>query len=154
MLSYASGSSSSGGSSLFFPLLMAAALLFFWLLIVRPQQKRRKDAEAQQKAVDVGDEIVTIGGLYGVIVEMDDESVFLEIDEGVHARYARQAIGRVVNRASEAATSDVDDEPALAVDEPESEPVLDDEAVPTDGAAHTNGVVHTDTPVREPDEAR
>lgn len=88
------------------------ALLFglMYLLFIRPQSKRRREAEQMQRALGAGDKIVTIGGLYGTVVEADDEAVTLEISPGVTARYARQSIARVLTSASSP-------EPAPAADE-------------------------------------
>jgi preprotein translocase subunit YajC len=76
-------------------------LLFgvMYFMMIRPQQKRRRQAEQMQSSIGPGDEVVTIGGLYGTIVEADDETVTMEISPGVHAKYARPAIARVVSRA-------------------------------------------------------
>jgi preprotein translocase subunit YajC len=90
---------SSGGGS-FLVTLLPLILLFgvMYLLMIRPQQRRRREAQELQSRLGSGDEVVTIGGLYGTIVEADDETVTLEISPGVHARYARPAIARVVSR--------------------------------------------------------
>ncbi|HEX2771852.1 MAG TPA: preprotein translocase subunit YajC, partial [Micromonosporaceae bacterium] len=56
-----------------------------------------------QSGIGPGDEIVTIGGLYGTVISVDDETVTLEVAPGVHTRYARPAIARVVNAAPTAA---------------------------------------------------
>src|SRR3954452_11031097 len=55
-------------------LFMAAA----YFLIIRPQQRRRKAVEAVQSTLGPGDEIVTVAGLYGTVVEVDDTTVTLE----------------------------------------------------------------------------
>ncbi|MBV1850358.1 preprotein translocase subunit YajC [Catellatospora tritici] len=88
------------------------ALLFglMYFMFIRPQSKRRKEAESMQKALGAGDKIITIGGLYGTVVGVDDESVTLEISPGVTARYARQAVGRVVSQTT-APTEHVVDNP-------------------------------------------
>lgn len=94
---------SAGGSSGFFTLLMFGALIVgMYFLLIRPQQKRRRDMLEQQQNIAVGDEIVTIGGLYGTVVALDDESMTLRIDENVTAKYARQAFGRRVTPQDEA----------------------------------------------------
>lgn len=90
------------------------ALLFglMYLLFIRPQSKRRREAEQMQRSLDEGNKVITIGGLYGTVVGSDDESVTLEISPGVTARYARQAIARVLPSAStsEPAAADVAEE--------------------------------------------
>lgn len=118
MISAASGQSS--GSGLYIYLLMALIFVGFYFFAIRPQQKRRRETESMQRAAGPGDEIVTVGGLYGTIVEIDDETALLEIAPDVHARYARAAIGKVVNRAEHEeleAEEEVDDEPVDELDE-------------------------------------
>jgi preprotein translocase subunit YajC len=61
-----------------------------------------------QSQLGPGDEIVTIGGLYGTVSAADDETVSLEISPGVTARYARGAVARVITSKSTPAESDVD----------------------------------------------
>ena len=107
-----------GGGS-FTPLLLIVLLFgVMYFMMIRPQQKRRREAQAMQSALGPGDEIVTIGGLHGTVVAVDDDVVTLEISPGVTARYARPAIARVVTSAP------VADEPV------EAEPVADEPVNP------------------------
>src|SRR5262245_7891121 len=96
------------GSSLvtFLPLILIVAAVYF--LMIRPQSKRRREAQQMQSQLGPGDEIVTIGGLYGTVSSADDETVTLEISPGVTARYARGAVARVITSKSEPADSTVD----------------------------------------------
>jgi preprotein translocase subunit YajC len=95
---------SSGGAGSLTPLLFIVLLFgVMYFMMIRPQQKRRREAERMQSGLAPGDEIVTIGGLYGTVTNVDDETVTLEVAPGVHARYARPAIARVVNAAPKAA---------------------------------------------------
>ncbi|MFU8854368.1 preprotein translocase subunit YajC [Micromonospora sp. SL1-18] len=94
---YAAGG---GGAGSLTPILMIALLFgVMYFMMIRPQQKRRRDAEQMQSALAPGDEVVTIGGLYGTVSSVDDETVQLEVAPGVQTRYARPAIARVVNQA-------------------------------------------------------
>src|ERR687894_265004 len=78
-----------GGGS-FTPLLLIVLLFgVMYFMMIRPQQKRRREAQAMQAALGPGDEIVTIGGMHGTVVAVDDQLVTLEISPGVTARYAR-----------------------------------------------------------------
>jgi preprotein translocase subunit YajC len=84
-----------------------------YFLMIRPQSKKRREATTMQSSLGPGDEIVTIGGLYGTVTDVDDETVTLEISPGVTARYARQAVGRVLtSNAAEEETPQVDDSAA------------------------------------------
>jgi preprotein translocase subunit YajC len=83
-------------------LFMAAA----YFLIIRPQQRRRKQVESVQRALGPGDEIVTVAGLYGTVVEVDDQTVTLEVAPGVNNRYSRQAVAQVVTPADRPAEAE------------------------------------------------
>lgn len=90
---------SSGGASLL-PLLMLVGLFaVMYFLVIRPQSKRRKEMQSMQQNVGPGSEIVTVGGLYGTVVAVDDDSVTLEVSPGVTNRYAKGAIGKVLTSA-------------------------------------------------------
>ena len=73
-----------------------------YFLMIRPQQRRRREAEQMQSSIGPGDQVVTIGGLYGTVTSIDDETVMLEVAPGVQTRYARPAIARVVPPVPEA----------------------------------------------------
>jgi preprotein translocase subunit YajC len=89
---------SSGGSLLaYLPLLVIGAALYF--LLIRPQSRRRREAMDMQRNIGTGDEVQTIGGLYGTVTEVDDESATIEAAPGVHLRFARPAIGKVITKA-------------------------------------------------------
>jgi preprotein translocase subunit YajC len=91
---------SSGGSLLaYLPLLVIGAALYF--VLIRPQSKRRREAMNMQRNISPGDEVQTIGGLYGTVIEVDDESATIEAAPGVHLRFARPAIGKVLAKAEE-----------------------------------------------------
>jgi preprotein translocase subunit YajC len=88
---------SGGGAGSFMPILMIVLLFgVMYFMMIRPQQKRRREAEQMQRAISAGSEVVTIGGLYGTVTSVDDETVMLEVAPGVQTRYARPAIARVV----------------------------------------------------------
>ena len=81
-------------------LLVILVLGLLYVLFVRSmrrkQQNQASDQQNMRNSLTPGTEIVTIGGLYGTVVDVDDDSVTLEISEGVTARYDRNAIARVV----------------------------------------------------------
>ncbi len=88
----------SGGSSgliTILPIVLIIGAMYF--LILRPQNKRRRDAQQMQSTLGPGDEVQTVGGLFGTVTEVDDQAVTLEAAPGVELRFARGAIARVVN---------------------------------------------------------
>jgi preprotein translocase subunit YajC len=84
-------------------------IALFFVLIVRPQRRRAAAQRAFVQSLSVGDEVFTNGGILGVIRELDEEMVDLEVAPGVVLRVARVAI-------AQPGPSDVD-EPEPAVDE-------------------------------------
>jgi preprotein translocase subunit YajC len=107
-----STNSGSGFISILFLVVMVGLL---YMLMIRPQQRRARAQKQLQSAIDVGDEVVTIGGIYGEVTEIDDETVVIEIADGVEVRFIRSAIGRKLvfddeqekrDRASGAASKD------------------------------------------------
>ncbi|HEL1654689.1 MULTISPECIES: preprotein translocase subunit YajC [Streptococcus] len=98
---------------LFLPLVMVA-MIGFMFYSQRKQQKQRQEALNQIKK---GDEIVTIGGLFGIVDEIDDKKVVLDVD-GVYLTFERGAIRNRV--ASSGTTSAVVEE--VAVETPEATP--------------------------------
>lgn len=91
---------SGGGAGSLTPILMIVLLFgVMYFMMIRPQQKRRREAQEMQSSLGPGDEVVTIGGLYGTVVAVEEETVLLEVAPGVQTRYARPAIARTVTAA-------------------------------------------------------
>jgi len=89
----------------------------FWLLLIRPQRRRRAEQSALTQNVEVGDEIVTAGGLFGHVQGVADDELLVEIAPGTNVRIARRAVAGIVGPEDEEA----DEEEAEAEDEPEPE---------------------------------
>jgi preprotein translocase subunit YajC len=85
--------SGDGGSSLaaFLPLLVIVAAFYF--LLIRPQRQRAKRQRELLQQLEVGDRVQTVGGLYGVVVGMDEDAVVLGVEDG-RIRVARRAVAR------------------------------------------------------------
>jgi preprotein translocase subunit YajC len=100
-------------------ILIFVLMVFFWLLLIRPQQRRARLQRDLLAAIDVGDEVVSTGGLYGTIKAVDGNELQVEIADGLVVRMARAAVAAVV-------------EPDLG---PEDEPEESDDAPATVEAA-------------------
>jgi preprotein translocase subunit YajC len=73
----------------------AVIALAFFLLIVLPQRRRTNAHRALLAALQVGDEVITLGGILGTIRGLDDEKISLEVAEGVVITVARNAIAQL-----------------------------------------------------------
>jgi len=103
-------------------LLPVIFLLGMYILMIRPQRRRMVQREAMLRAVGVGDEVATVGGVIGVVVaEEGDDVVALEVDTDVELRVQRRAISEVLVKVDGADESDVIDGVAESQDGPISE---------------------------------
>ncbi len=88
---------------------LALLAIVFFFLIVRPQRRQTAARRALISAVEVGDEVITAGGIYGTVREIEDDVLQIEVAEGVVLTLAREAIAR--RRGDEAAPGLLDDGP-------------------------------------------
>ena len=78
-------------------ILIVAMLVLLWALLIRPQRTRQRQQNDLVASIEPGDEILTVGGLYGIVQEIDeDDDLVVEIADGIHVRIARRAVGGVV----------------------------------------------------------
>lgn len=70
--------------------------LIFYLLIIRPQRTRAQRHKALVSSVGLGDRVVTIGGIYGTVRSLDEETFDLEVSPGTVLTMARAAISRTL----------------------------------------------------------
>ena len=110
LLASSSGSTqNSGGAAIAQLGIFALIGLAMYFLLIRPQRKRQREQVALQRAVEVGDEVMTTSGLYGFITGFDGDIAWLEIDENVQIRIARQAIQRKVDTSKGETAAPTDD---------------------------------------------
>ena len=110
--------------------LIVLVLLFalLWFVLIRPQRQRQMQQQRLLSTIEVGDEVLTVGGLYGIVQGIDEEDdLIVEIAEGVHVRIARRAVGGVVKPEDDEDELDAEDEvPDEGVDD--GEEIVSDEA--------------------------
>jgi preprotein translocase subunit YajC len=77
--------------SLLIPLVLMIALMYF--LMIRPENKRKKQAEEMRNSLKKGDQITTIGGIVGKIVQVTDENIIIETsDDRVRMELTKWAV--------------------------------------------------------------
>jgi len=87
--------------TLILPLILV--LVFFYFFILRPQNKQKKEIQDMRSSMKPGDEIITIGGFYGIIYAIGEENVTIELLPDYNkALIAKSAISKVVNSADAA----------------------------------------------------
>lgn len=113
-------------------ILLLAMFVLLWVLLIRPQRQRQQKQQQLLSSVEPGDEVLTVGGLYGIVRDIDEEDdLIVEIAEGIQVRIARRAVGGVVK------PEDEDDE-------------LDEDLEgPSEALEHEDGVVVSEDSVSE-----
>ena len=79
-------------------IIIVAMFALLWLFLIRPQRARAQAHRELLTRVSVGDEILTVGGLYGNVlaIDEDDDNLTVEIAPGTEVRIARRAVAAVV----------------------------------------------------------
>lgn len=63
-----------------------------WLFMIRPQQKKQKEVEKFRQGLKKGDKVVTIGGIYGTVVEVKEKTLLLAIDDNVKIKVDKASV--------------------------------------------------------------
>jgi preprotein translocase subunit YajC len=80
------------------PLVLMFVVLYF--VMIRPQMKKQKEAKAMIDALAKGDEVVTVGGMLGKVTKLNDNSLSLEVANGVEVQIQRIAVVQVLPKGS------------------------------------------------------
>ena len=87
------GPQGSGGGGAMNFVMMGAIILVFYFTMIRPQMKKAKDQKKYVEALKKGDKILTIGGIYGKIVEVRDDATFImETEDGSKMKISKNAV--------------------------------------------------------------
>jgi preprotein translocase subunit YajC len=82
-------------------IVIVVLLIAFWLLLVRPQRNQARRQQELIRSLEVGDEIVSAGGLYGTINRIEDDDLIVEIAPQIEVRMARGAVAGLVETDEE-----------------------------------------------------
>ena len=74
----------------FLPLILI--IVVFWLFMIRPQMKRQKELKKFRDALQKGDKIVTTGGIYGKVAEIQEYAIIMEVEGGVRLKVDKSAV--------------------------------------------------------------
>ncbi|MXZ81221.1 MAG: preprotein translocase subunit YajC [Gammaproteobacteria bacterium] len=89
-----------GGGGLIGILPMILIFVVFYFLLIRPQQKRAKQHREMVAALDVGDEIVTNGGALGIVRQVEDNFVTVQVSSQVELQIQRNAIAQMMPKGT------------------------------------------------------
>lgn len=74
--------------------MMVVIFAIMWLFMIRPQQKKQKEIEAARRAITVGQNVVTLGGIYGQVKSVDEvaNALNIEVSKGVVIKVDRNSV--------------------------------------------------------------
>ena len=100
----------------FLPFIAMFAVMYF--LLIRPQKKQQEQVKNMLDSLAEGDSVVTIGGLHGIVDEVNATNNTVVLDcEGIYLTFERRAIARIVTKGTETVAANAED---LGTNEPES----------------------------------
>ena len=82
------------GSQWSFWIMIIALFAIMWLFMIRPQRKQQKELEKFRNELKKGDKVITAGGIYGTIAEIEERTVLLKVDGDVKLRVDKSSIVR------------------------------------------------------------
>lgn len=89
-----------------------------YFLLIRPQKKQQQKVQDMLDALGVGDSVVTIGGLHGIIDEINEEAKTIVLDcEGIYLTFERRSVSRITAKATDTVAADAED---LGTNEPDA----------------------------------
>ncbi len=104
----------------------------FYFLAIRPQRKQKQAHREMVAMMKRGDEVVTIGGMFGTVRKIGDDWIELEVGRGTRVRFLKRAISSIVSEEEEEEEEYVGDEAYDEDEELELEAGADDEATAED----------------------
>lgn len=84
--------------------------VMMYFLMIRPQRKKQQELMAQVNAMKGGDQVVTNGGIYGIVSSLQEKTITLKIADNVKIKLDKSAIAAVVKKAADAEVIEVDSE--------------------------------------------
>ena len=88
----AGGGNAGGGFDYTFVLMIGLMILVMWLFMWRPESKRRKEMAKFRDGLKKGDKIITAGGIYGVVKEVKETTLLIEVDGNVTLRIDKNMV--------------------------------------------------------------
>ncbi len=110
-----------------FLIIMVLMLGVMYVLMIRPQRQRQAQQQSMIDGADVGDDVLTTGGIYGTVIQAEDDDIVVEIAKGISVHMTRRGIAAV-----------------LPPEDDEDDDAVDEELLETDAGDDTDEGVVTD----------
>ncbi len=86
-----------GGLGMFVPMILI--MVMFYFILIRPQRKAQKAQDEMRKNIRVGDKVVTIGGIHGLVSGVTEKTVSVKVADGLSLKFDRAAVASVEGKS-------------------------------------------------------
>lgn len=97
--SAAGATAQQGGWSMWIMLILIIVVM--WFFMIRPQRKQQKELQKFREGLQKGDKVVTIGGIYGTVVEVKEKTLLLEVDSNVKIKVDKNSVVKDFSEAQQ-----------------------------------------------------
>ncbi len=88
----AAGAGAQGAGQGGFWIMILLVFVVMWLFMIRPQRKQQKELEKFRSGLKKGDKVVTAGGIYGTVAEIQERTLLIKVDGDVKLRVDKNSI--------------------------------------------------------------
>lgn len=88
----AAGAQGAAGGQWTMWVMLLLIFVVMWFFMIRPQRKQQKELQKFRDGLQKGDKVVTIGGIFGTVVEIKEKSVLIEVDKDVKIRVDKNSL--------------------------------------------------------------
>ncbi len=75
-------------------IMLVLIIVVFYFFMIRPQVKRQKELKKYRESLKKGDKIITTGGIYGKVAEINENTITIEVEEKMHLKIDKNAVLR------------------------------------------------------------
>jgi preprotein translocase subunit YajC len=118
-----------------FLIVMALVLVVLYVVTIRPQRQRQLTQQRMIESADVGDDVLTSGGIYGTVTQAEGDDIVVEIADGLNVHMTRRGIAAVLPPEEEEAEDEGEEDEDAVAAEDEAAVTQEVEAVTSEAAA-------------------
>lgn len=100
MILQAAPAAGAAGGSWSLLLMLALMFLVMWFFMIRPQRQQQKKLEEMRNSLKKGDKVVTAGGIYGTVADVDERTILVKVDGEVKLRVDKSSIQKDLSESS------------------------------------------------------
>jgi preprotein translocase subunit YajC len=101
------------GISLPMMLMFVGIIVVLYVFMILPQRKKQKEAQMMVNTLEKGDKVLSVGGIYGTVVEVKQDAVVVKVEDGAKIKFSKQAVQTVIEKKNKAAQPVAAEKPSM-----------------------------------------